>query len=62
MTNPNVLIPEEKMTSFHLAACHRNPANGKAVTALILHHGGDLNVRCDGNRPDLHIITVTYNP
>lgn len=58
--NPNVLIPEEGMTSFHLAAGHENLAFGKVVTSLFLHNGGDPNVRCEGNRTVLHI-AVAWN-
>lgn len=53
--NPNILIPEEGMTPFHLAAGHENLAFGKIVTSLFLHNDGDPNVRCDGNRTVLHI-------
>lgn len=58
--NPNVLIPEEGMTAFHLAAGHENVAFGKVATSLILHNGGDPNVRCEGNRTVLHI-AVAWN-
>jgi len=58
--SPNILIPEEGMTPFHLAAGHENMAFGKVVTSLFLHSGGDPNVRCDGNRTVLHI-SVAWN-
>ncbi|XP_025419352.1 uncharacterized protein LOC112689739 isoform X2 [Sipha flava] len=58
--NPNVLIPDEGMTAFHLAAGHENLAFGKVVTSLFLHNGGNPNVRCDGNRTVLHI-AVAWN-
>ncbi|XP_022162312.1 uncharacterized protein LOC111028083 [Myzus persicae] len=58
--NPNVLIPEEGMTAFHLAAGHENLAFGKVATSLFLHNGGDPNVRCEGSRTVLHI-AVAWN-
>lgn len=58
--NPNILIPEEMMTPFHLAAGHENLAFGKVVTSLFLHNGGDPNVLCEGNRTVLHI-AVAWN-
>ncbi|KAL5238363.1 hypothetical protein ACI65C_005773 [Semiaphis heraclei] len=58
--NPNVLIPEEGMTAFHLAAGHENLAFGKVATALFLHNGGDPNVLCEGSRTVLHI-AVAWN-
>jgi len=58
--NPNILIPEDGMTAFHLAAGHENVAFGKVAVSLFLHNGGDPNVRCDGNRTVLHI-AVAWN-
>uniref|UniRef100_A0A2S2P3M9 Uncharacterized protein n=1 Tax=Schizaphis graminum TaxID=13262 RepID=A0A2S2P3M9_SCHGA len=58
--NPNILIPEEGMTAFHLAAGHENLAFGKVATSLFLHNGGDPNVLCEGNRSVLHI-AVAWN-
>ncbi|XP_025200447.1 uncharacterized protein LOC112598258 [Melanaphis sacchari] len=58
--NPNILIPEEGMTAFHLAAGHENLAFGKIATSLFLHNGGDPNVLCEGNRTVLHI-AVAWN-
>jgi len=58
--NPNILIPEEGMTAFHLAAGHENLAFGKVATSLFLHNGGDPNVLCEGNRTVLHI-AVAWN-
>ncbi|XP_026821024.1 uncharacterized protein LOC113559414 [Rhopalosiphum maidis] len=58
--SPNILIPEEGMTAFHLAAGHENLAFGKVATSLFLHNGGDPNVLCEGNRTVLHI-AVAWN-
>lgn len=58
--NPNVVIAEEGMTAFHLAAGHENLPFGKIVTSLILHNGGDPNTYCVGNRTVLHI-AIAWN-
>lgn len=58
--DPNILILEEGMTAFHLAAGHENVAFGKVVVSLFLHNGADPNIRCDGNRTVLHI-AVAWN-
>lgn len=48
------------MATFHLAAGHENVAFGKVAVSLILHNGGNPNVRCEGNRTVLHI-AVAWN-
>lgn len=58
--NPNVIIPERGMATFHLAAGHENQTFGKIVCKLFLHNRGDPNILCEGNRTIFHI-AVAWN-
>nr|XP_022913973.1 ankyrin repeat and LEM domain-containing protein 1 [Onthophagus taurus] len=53
--DPNLILPEKGISSFHLTIGNESESFALQVTALIIQHGGDPNVKSDEGLTPVHI-------